>query len=132
MGNEKNEMYIESPDRIDVQHAMHARATGKPSQAGVAENLGAAASNQFRTMETTPIQVHDTTLSWGGGQPVAPAGLGDTTEFPIQASAVYPKVVKATEPRDFGQPPTPVANHRAGCSGVDEIAAATEIRGERR
>jgi hypothetical protein len=132
MANEKNEMFIGRPDRIDVQHEMHARALGRPTQAGVAENLGGARSNDFVTMETTPIQVHDASLSWGAGQSVATQGRGDTKSLPEAAAAgISAKVVRATEPTTFGQALIPVKNHNAALNGVDQVARATEIRGER-
>ena len=104
-------------DKVDQLHELHSRATGKPSQAGKAESLD----------RHDLAQVHDSIMSWGGGQPVASQGRNDTTKFPDSSSGVSAETRKATEPAvldTFGVTP---AGGRLGLHGVDQIAGSTPL-----
>jgi hypothetical protein len=112
-------------NEIDKQHAVHARATGKPSQAGVAEGV-ALDGGLGEALGWSPKkpEVKDSTLSWGGGEHVASQAWGDDIAFPAGPAGTDATTIKATPPSDFGKPVTPVSS--AGAEGnwnMDKIAS---------
>jgi hypothetical protein len=102
-------------NEVDKQHAVHARATGKPSQAGVAEGV-ALDGGLGEALGWSPKkpEVKDSTLSWGGGEHVASQAWGDERKHPA-GSGADATVVTSTRPSDLGRPVTPVSS--AGAEG---------------
>jgi len=139
-------------DSVEVNHIINSRALGRPSQTGIAENLGPNVPSRAVSTAVPFVGANDDgpggvpspefnddqkkasrdcVFSWGrGGEIEISAGLQDTPAVPVGAgiSGMGAHLV-ATPPNNFGRPVRPDADLSAGNWNMSGIDRNTKIGG---